>query len=467
MWKFFASVKLTIFLLLSLAVTSVIGTLIPQNENPAAYVQNYGEVFYRLFDRLGMFDMYHSWWFQMLLILLTVNITVCSIQRLSKTWKIIFPAKPSFKRSKFQKRASQAEFVVQGTLEKLRPQYDAFLKRAVGPSVVERTPKGFCVFAEKLRWTRLGVYCVHFSVILLLMGGLIGSLFGFDGAVNIAEGETANQIWIRNSHAKRTLPFAIRCDDFDVSFYDTGAPKEFRSTLTLLENGEPILTRNIIVNDPLRHEGINIFQSSYGRLAPEKPPIDPEKEITLKLVSKESGMQYERKAKLGQTLQLPEDKGELVIKTFEPAFAFGDMKLGPTFMGAITPSQGDPIRVVLPVKYARFDAMRKGALVISVVDADDAHADHNHDHEPRYYTGLQVNYDPGVWIVYLGFLIMIIGCYITFFMFHQQVCIEVIKSGSQNRVIVSGIANRNKLGMQKRIKQLAQRLQGDAGQEES
>ena len=42
-WKFFASVKLSVVLLLALAATSVIGTVIPQNAAPAMYIQKYGE----------------------------------------------------------------------------------------------------------------------------------------------------------------------------------------------------------------------------------------------------------------------------------------------------------------------------------------------------------------------------------------------------------------------------------------
>jgi len=56
-----------------------------------------------------------------------------------------------------------------------------------------------CIFAEKWRWTRFGVYIVHFSVILLLLGGLIGSLFGFKGFAMIPEHEKINSIRIRNT----------------------------------------------------------------------------------------------------------------------------------------------------------------------------------------------------------------------------------------------------------------------------
>ncbi len=43
--------------------------------------------------------------------------------------------------------------------------------------------------------------------------------------------------------------------------------------------------------------------------------------------------------------------------------------------------------------------------------------------EQAYYTGLQVTKDPGVWYVYAGFILMILGCWVTFFMSHRSVCI--------------------------------------------
>jgi cytochrome c biogenesis protein len=69
-----------------------------------------------------------------------------------------------------------------------------------------------------------------------------------------------------------------------------------------------------------------------------------------------------------------------------------------------------------------------------------------------------VTKDPGVLLVYAGFIIMIIGCYVTFFMSHQRVCIEIIKGKAKSRVIVTGTANKNKMGMQQRVKKLSDKL---------
>jgi len=188
-----------VFLLLTLAATSIVGTLIPQNEDPAAYVQAYGDFVFRLFSTLGIFDMYHSWWFQSLLLLLTANIVVCSIDRLSATRNILFVKNPSFNVSKFRGLKNKETFDDDRSPEQLRKLYLPYFERVFRHSHLENTDKGFCLFGEKGCWTRLGVYTVHLSVILLLVGGLIGSIFGFDGFVNIPEGEAVTSdpgVWL-------------------------------------------------------------------------------------------------------------------------------------------------------------------------------------------------------------------------------------------------------------------------------
>jgi len=264
-WKFFASVRLTVAILLSLAATSIIGTLIPQNESPAAYIHGFGEFFYTLFNVLDLFDMYHSWWFQFLLLLLTLNIIVCSIERLSAVWKIVFVKNPSFKISQFRGRKGNHEFTIDRSPQDLENIFTPILRKGFRYTKVASAGDGFCIFAEKGRWTRLGVYTVHLSVILLLIGGLVGSIFGFEGFVNIPEGETVDTIRLRRNGKILQLDFEIRCDDFKVSFYDTHGrmPKEFRSSLSILSNGKPVLQKDIIVNDPLRYQGINIFGADY------------------------------------------------------------------------------------------------------------------------------------------------------------------------------------------------------------
>ncbi len=440
-WKLLASIQLTIVLLLSLAVTSIIGTLIPQNSEPAAYVAAFGETLYRFFGVLGLFDMYHSWWFQVLMVLLAANVVVCSADRLSAQRRVLFVRRPAYPAARFRNLADRAEFVDERGPEALQAAYEPFIARKVRALRVETTDQGFVMFGENGRWTRFGVYAVHLSVVLLLIGGLIGSIFGFDGFVTIPEGDTVQQVALRSTGERLRLPFAIRCDDFDVSFYETGAPKEFRSRLTLLENGQPVLQKDIIVNDPLRYQGISIFQSSYGTM--------PSREAVLSFTSRATGMVYTREMKIGQEVGLPEGLGTFVLDELRHQAQFKGHPVGDAFVGRLTAADGAVQEVVLPTRFPTFDRMRRGEVVVAV-----------DQFKERHYTGLQVNRDPGVDLVYAGFILMILGCYVTFFRAHQQLCIEAVRQGSGTLVTVGGTANKNKAAVQRRVERLAEALRG-------
>ena len=95
-WDFFVSVKLTVATLALLAFTSIFGTLIPQNQHPADYINAYGEFFFKFFNVFDLFNMYNSWWYRLLIVTLTLNILTCSLNRLSPTLRMVFRRKPVF-----------------------------------------------------------------------------------------------------------------------------------------------------------------------------------------------------------------------------------------------------------------------------------------------------------------------------------------------------------------------------------
>ncbi len=429
---------MTVVLLLSLAVTSIIGTVIPQNKNYIIYFREYGEFLYGIFNLFDIFDMYHSWWFQLLLLLLAINIVVCSIDRFPATWKIV-AKKSMFDVSRFRRLSSKEEVTVNRSPAQLIEIYKPFIAKVFGYCRVEQTDEGVCVFGEKGGWSRLGVYTVHLSVVFLLFGGLIGSIFGFEGFVNIPEGEKTEYIRIKNAEKRYRLDFEIRCDDFNVSFYDSGSPSEYRSTLTLIEQGKPVLKKDIIVNDPLRYKGINIFQSSYGMLPPE--------DVALTFKNRETGMEYNKNVTVGREFDAPENIGKFIINDYRKSGKFMGHDIGETFTGILTRNTGSPVEIILPLRFPSFDRMRNADFVVSITD-----------YKSRYYTGLQITKDPGVLVVYTGFVIMIAGCFITFFLSHQRVCIDIIANGPASRVVVSGISNKNRLGMQQKVKQISKNL---------
>jgi cytochrome c biogenesis protein len=288
--------------------------------------------------------------------------------------------------------------------------------------------------------------------VVLLVGALIGSIKGYKGVVNIPEGESVDTIQLLNTGQSLRLPFTIKCEDFDVQFYKTGAPKEFRSRLVLILDGKLVLKKDVVVNDPIRYKGINIFQSSYDKIqSVDHDGIKLADVIALSFQSKASGMIYSRKTKLNQTVAVPEGAGTFVVNDYNPTAKFKGMEIGPAFIGKLIPKQGDAESIILPLKFSRFDAMRGGDFIISVDNAPPVQTD-------RYSTGLQVTRDPGVGLVYFGFILMIIGCVITFFLAHQQVVVELQPKGNKVAVMVSGKANKNKISMQYYLARLATKL---------
>ena len=459
-WEFFASIRLTIILLLSLAVTSIIGTLIPQNKPPMEYLQAFGEFRFRLFNALDFFDMYRSWWFRLLIVLLVLNIIICSIERLSALSKILFVKNPKVKPSRFRKAKNKIVFEAPATPAELQKRYAGIVRRGFTYYNAQPDKDSIWLYAEKWRWTRIGVYVVHFSIVLLLVGSLVGSILGFEGFVNIPEQESTDRIFLRHSGEPFQLPFQVRCEDFEVSFYDNGAPKEFRSRLKIIENGQTVVTKDIIVNDPLRYGGINFFQSSYGKLDPKHDHAahaEPPEEIELRVIVKATGAAHTFKTRIGERQSVPDGGGEFTVRAYKPHLTFGGQDIGAGLEVELKLPDQAAETILLPLNFPNFDKMRGGAHLFSVAGQKRREFNPTAQAE-RYYTGLQVTRDPGVPIVYTGFITMLVGFVITFFMSHQMVAIEIIAHGEKSRVAVAGISNRNKLGMDRKIERLAEQL---------
>ena len=424
---FFCSVRLTIYILVLLAATSIIGTVVPQTGSPQQYISLYGQGLYNLIQVLGIDDMYHAWWFLLLLLLLCINITVCSVERLSLVWRTIFPKEVRFNVDRFLRSENKQTVVSKYPADRVADACEVWLSKKAGPVIRQKNQDTVLLYAEKGRWTRLGVFVVHASVLLLLAGALIGSVFGFKASVRIDEGNQTGRVFESKTRVPIDLDFIIRCNEFQVKFYDTGAPEEFRSSLTIIENGQESFTTDIRVNHPLRYKGINIFQSSYGTATPSAAVIT--------IVDNLTGEETIRAVRIGETIALPDDQGSFLLQGFLPHFEFRGQNLGETFFGKVDLGGEDGFQIGLPVKFPTFDKMRKGRFTFVVKEF-----------ERRYYTGLQVTKDPGVWYVYAGFILMILGCWVTFFMAHNTFLLTVapLDVGS-TQVLFSGKTSRGDL----------------------
>jgi cytochrome c biogenesis protein len=249
------------------------------------------------------------------------------------------------------------------------------------------------------------------------------------------------------------LGYYVRCDSFDVDYYvspsgdPTGMPSEVHSTLTVFNlEGQKILSKRITVNDPLTHHGITFYQSSYGtmpegrgkialRIRAKNAPESSEKvefvepgasvyiasiDRTIKVLGfSPYGVRYPAS---GQVLYYQSRNDEFINPTVELEVYQGNKPIYRT-----TVLKTDPGQPYLPetynIAYGGYFGMR--------------------------FTGLQVTKDPGVWVVYTGFILLCIGPLIAFFGSHKKMWIRIQDRKGQAVVMVAGHANRNRLGFER------------------
>src|SRR3989338_8454549 len=85
-WDFFCSVKLAVVIILVLVVSCIIGTVILQEKTFDEYVARYGYGLATFFKITQLNNVFHSYWFSFLLILLCANLICCTIKRWRNTF---------------------------------------------------------------------------------------------------------------------------------------------------------------------------------------------------------------------------------------------------------------------------------------------------------------------------------------------------------------------------------------------
>ena len=423
LWDFFCSLKLAIVTLILLATTSIIGTVIEQNLAPQEYMQKYGmsESTYRALDALQFFDMYHSYWFLSLMGIFAVNLICCSIKRLPRIIKTVREPVLKAEDGLFRTLSNREEIVVKdGTVESVRDKVVKVLgDRFAKPVVTDEDGKAY-LFAQKAAYSRFGVYVTHTSILIIFLGAMIGNVWGYKAYVNIVEGKSINSVWPRAGKQPIPIGFELRCDDFEVEFYPGGGrPKEFSSDLVVLENGVEVLKKRIEVNDPLTYKGLTFYQSSYG------PAGDPVYQF--KVRNRETGETKTVMGKQGARLPLP--GGASLIPM---GYAENYQNFGPAAQVNINTGTGSGTPFVVFKNYPQFDEKRGGTYAISLLDA-----------QQSYYTGLQVAKDPGVWVVWTGCLLMVLGSCGAFFLSHRRLWVTIQPLEKGVGVKIGGSAHRN------------------------
>lgn len=451
-WTFFSSVKLTIVILIILAVVSISGTLIPQKEGAIEFARDLSPELFRLFNFLDLFDMYHAVWFRLLIGCLVLNLVICSINRFSSTWKR-FSTIPKPDRSKpFENLPPQQSFLTQGKITETADSISHFLEKGYRKKQKKEASDRHYFYGEKGRYSHFGVYLIHASVLIILIGALVGSFSGFDSYMSITEGEKANTVTLRKDRSPLKLGFDVRCDKFIVDFYKNGSPKEYRSELSFFIDGKQVEKGSLMVNHPVRFKGITFFQSSYKTV--------PGKKVHLKIVRHGNGHKTNTiDAEIGNILKLPGNEGYFQVEKVNVNLRG---MMGPAALIQIQPNKGEKIHFWV---FQNEEILRKQfppRMFQSPILDSSAFKPYTFflgGLEGRYSTGLQVNKDPGVPIVWLGFFIMTAGFFVAFFTSHRRFWIRLSKEKQGIKINVAGTADKNRVGLERELKQIATNLE--------
>jgi cytochrome c biogenesis protein len=437
-YDLFRSLKLTIALLILLALLSIIGTLIAQNASRMEYIQRYGVGLYEVLNFFNLFDMYHSWWFSAILLLLVMNLITCSAHRLPGVFGQIsrgpeelddrmLKALPYVEKVKVPNPANREENI-QSSLKKWFKNWGRI-----------ETEKTIHLYSEKGKYSRLGVPITHLSILIILTGGIIGSLYGFRGHVEIFEGETVNQIFIRTRDAEKPKPidFSVRCDDFKITYYDLPGRnerhvKEYTSILSILEGGKEVLKQTVQVNHPLHYGGLAFYQSTYGAIH----------DVTLWIQWKGKKEKSSFKVVEGETVRIPNT--DMVIRLLKYEHQVHNFGEGGQFV-LFKPDQ-EPQPFWLLKNFPQFDEQRGDGFLLSIDGVTE-----------KEYTGLSVTKDPGVWVVWIGCGLMILGLIVSFFFSHQRVWVRIPK-GPGGEMVLAGSANKNRVAFEKNFSELVERV---------
>lgn len=432
LWNILKSVKLTLILLSLLAVVSIIGTLIQQQDGAGIY---------------------HSLWFRLIILCLAINLIVCSIDRFPVTFKR-FRLTPSPDRSKIFDDAPPRTILLSSVgVKQISSSVKDYLKGSFNNLAVKENDSASFIYCEKGQFSLFSVYLVHLSILFILVGAMIGSIFGFDGYINIPEGMATDRIIISDGDGYRykELGFSVRCDKFMIGYYDNGTPKEYRSDLTFFAHGEEALKGSLLVNHPITFMGITFYQSSYGTVPGEK--------VRIKVINNGKGAEETIiEAGLGKAVMLPDNKGELTLSDIRDNFM---NMMGPAAFVTIKSPEGQETPIILfpdeemiksrfPEMFEmspRFDSSAYSPFLFQLEEIDSVP-----------YTGLQVTSDPGAKIVFIGFIIIVIGLFLTFFTSHRRLWIRIEREKGDVKVSIAGTANKNPVGMERELDRLYLKL---------
>lgn len=459
-WNFFSSVRNAVIIIIITLVASIIGTLLPQERyvpstNPELWYQEKYGIWGKIYHDLGFGNMYASWWYVTLLAMIGISLVVCSLDRIIPLYKALKNQRVKKAVSFIEKQHVAAKRDISGenrenlldrlTVQLSKKRYD-----------VRR--EGDALLAEKGRISRWGPYVNHIGLIIFLLGALMRLLPGWylDEYVWVSEGETAE------------LPgtdYVVKNEKATVEYYDPDeAPerlnmeglivKEYETQAVLYkknpENGElqKVKSQTIIVNHPLKHEGLLLYQSGFQESRPDS--------LDLTLNDKASGEMIDTfRVDLEDPEEIYDLKDGIQVEILEyyKDFALEDNKP--------TTRSSEPNRPAFVFNVTTPDNPEgEKSWVISGLNLDDISENNQYDINLANInmvnvSGLMVRMDKSLPIIFTGAGIFMIGVAMGFYWQHRRVWVGI----KDDTLYFGAHTNKNWFGLRKELQDAAKAVQ--------
>jgi cytochrome c biogenesis protein len=487
-WRSLRSMRTALILLLLLALAAIAGSLVPQFSNSPMRVASIFRghpLRARIYDSLGLFDVYGSWWFTLIYTLLLVSLGACLVPRTRAMIRNL-RARPQPARELDALR-HYAEVPVDADAEDAARLSRRVLRRSLFR--VSRAGPSRSVAADKGLAREGGSLLFHWSFFLILVGVIFGKGTGFTGYAVISEGECWVEAAANYDGNIRTGRFfggdhtgaRVCVQDFEDRFRQSGQPMDFVTTATLRSgDGGPARTVDIRVNDPAGVDGVRYYQYAFGW----SPVIEVRRAGEL-IAS--GPVQFERDPVppgLGE-LQVPWH-GALRLPTTEPQVGI-EFQLWPDSRAFFAVAQTGTVplmnRVFRPVlryrafegdlaselrpSFARLDTRGLRGFRSGIIGAGQTvHLSGDLTvtfADLKQYTVLQVGRDRGLWIMLAASILILLGLVPALYTSRRKVWVRAEPASEGSVLKVGGYALQRTSQFEEEFTRLVDRLARAAG----
>lgn len=291
------SLPVAIIVILAWAVLTLIGTVVPQGKEPAEYIALYGQLKYDIMRALGIPDLFHSVFFNLVFLWIAVSSFYCNFNRLRDTSRQQFNPIVVYPAAFFKRHKNFREAPLKASAADAAGRTFAALKAKGYAARMQESGGAVCVYAHRGMIRRWGSVVLHMSLVFIIIGGVLDAVFSANGTVGVLDGGTA-ALTVDPSAGKwkiiepvaamaKPTTYNLKLNHFDVNWeYEKkfimppgmeGAPDDIKRYIRLevsqyvsdleVTHGGKTERRRVDVNHPFVMGSLTLYQNSYAQVA--------------------------------------------------------------------------------------------------------------------------------------------------------------------------------------------------------